>query len=141
MSPFILSIIVSFVVTAVLGFVWYSPAMFGKTWMRIMGDCVDSSGASKKGKGMLGMYGLQFLVALIYIFAFNFLLALLIPLNLFTTFICTLGIFVGFVLPIVAVNALWSGKPRKAAWKMFAISGGYQFVMSLIIGLVYWLVR
>lgn len=136
----ILPVLISFVIVNVLGFLWYSKnSPFGKTWMNIIG--MSESMPKPTKKQMAGMFGLQFLTSLIQIFSINFLLALLIPLNLLTTVICSVAIFVGFIMPIVAGNALWSGKSCKMSWKMFGISAGYQLVSALIIALVFWFAR
>lgn len=137
----IIPTLISFVIINVLGFLWYSKFMFGKTWMNITGACQDGESNNKKMKGMIGVFALQFATSFIQIFATNFLLALLIPLNLLTTVICSAVIFAGFIMPVEAGNALWSGKPRKMAWKMFGISAGFQLVIALIIALVFWFAR
>lgn len=137
----IIPTIIAFVIINVLGFVWYSKFLFGKQWMAIVGPCEDENGKPKKMKGMAGVMGLQFATSFIQTFATNFLLALLIPLNLLTTIICSSVIFLGFIMPVVAGNALWSGKPCKVAWKMFAISAGFQLVTALVIALVYWVAK
>lgn len=137
----IIPTIVSFVIINILGFVWYSKFFFGKQWKDITGACKDENDQPKKMKGMAGVMGLQFLTSFIQTFATNFLLALLIPLNLLTAVICATAIFVGFIMPVEAGNALWSGKSRATAWKMFGISAGFQLVVALIIGVVFWFAR
>lgn len=132
----ILPVIISFVLVNALGFLWYSKFLFGKQWMAIIGAT-----GTEKPKGMAGVMALQFVTSLIQVFSINFLLALLIPLNLLTTLICSFAIFFGFTMPVEAGNALWSGKSRKTAWKMFGISVGYQLAVAIIIALVYWFAR
>jgi hypothetical protein len=41
-------------------------------------------------------------------------------------------IWLGFVMPVQAGGALWSGKTKQLSWAMFLIGAGYQLVTLLL---------
>lgn len=138
MSPFILAVLLSFVVSMVLGFVWYSPLVFGKKWMRLHGLQPDTKPVLTT---MTATFSLQALATLFYVTAFTFVLAILIPVNAFSILICVLALYLGFALPVVAHSMLKTEKPKKVALQIFTITALYQLVQALVIGIIFWLVR
>lgn len=138
MSPFILAVLIALVVSIALSFVWYSPLVFGKLWMRLHGTRTD---AKPTMKAMASVMTANAVATLFYVTAFTFVLAILIPMNAFSILICVLGLYLGFALPIVAQQALWSNLPKRAAWQVFGITAGQYLVQGLVIGIVFWLVR
>lgn len=138
MSPFLIAVIISFVLSLVIGFVWYSPVLFGKTWMRLQGA---NPTAKVSMKDMTGVMAANALATLFYVAAFTFTLAVLLPMNVFSILICVLGIYLGFTLPILAQNALWTNLPKRSAWKVFGITAGHHLVVAIVMGIIFWIVR
>jgi predicted neutral ceramidase superfamily lipid hydrolase len=131
-----LAVLVCGIASMVVGFAWYGP-LFGKIWMNeIMGagSMTPEQVASAK-KSMWMMYLIQLILSLITagVLAFHIAnwsdptaSALLIA-------VCT---WFGFVMTTNAGAALWSGKPKATAIKMFLISAGAQLVTFVIYGII-----
>jgi hypothetical protein len=118
------AILVSAVVSMIVGFLWYGP-LFGKIWKReIIGPKED----------VWAYYLIQFILSIITAWALVVHVA-----NwangtpVIAIAICT---WFGFVMTTNAGAALWSGKPKMLAWKMFLISSGAQLVTFIIFGII-----
>lgn len=128
-------IIIAIVVFQVLGFIWYGP-IFGKTWARVIGMSFDHLSAEEKKamqKKMIPTYILNFVCSIVFILFYGFAFYA----SLLTSFGLGLVVYVGFLLPILAQNALWSGKSRKLTWHMFLIQAGYQLLSVIVLALLF----
>lgn len=129
-----LAVLVCGIVAMVVGFVWYGP-LFGKAWMQIMGaENMTSEQKETMKSNMWAMYALQFVLSLLTagVLAYH--------ISQWTGDTTALGIalctWFGFVMTTTAGASLWSGKPKKIAWKMFFISAGAQLVTFIVFGLI-----
>jgi hypothetical protein len=128
-----LAILVSGIILWVLGAIWYSPALFAKPWMAILGIKKEEG---KKSGLMLGMVAsligdlvLSFILAHIILWANAFGFAA-------TAFGfgngCVLGVltWIGFIAAPNLPQGIYEGKP----FKLFAINGGYWLVGLFLVG-------
>jgi len=130
-----LAILVCGVVALVIGSIWYGP-LFGKAWMKIMGmENMSEEQKQAMKKGMWGMYLVQFILSLItagilatHIAYWSDASATAVGIAICTWF--------GFILTTEASAALWSGKPKNVAWKMFLITASAQLVTFIVFGLI-----
>lgn len=147
------SVLVSALVTLVVGFVWYSPKVFGTIWMNETGMTEEKARQSN----MLKVFGLTII--------FSFMLAIIMP-TLVIHQIGTLGLFNGNInntsyvelmkthgdffrsfkhgalhgffcglfiaLPIISINALFEQK----SWKYILVTAGYWIVSMTIMGTI-----
>ncbi len=131
-----LAIIVCAIAAMIIGMVWHSKALFGKAWMQVMGVDPNMTDEQMKeaSKGMVWTYIAQFILSLIeaFILALFVMMAATIGMGIMTA----AWIFVGFMLPIIGGAALWSGKPKKLAWKMFGISAGFHLVTIIVYSVI-----
>jgi surface polysaccharide O-acyltransferase-like enzyme len=124
-----LAVLVSGIVIFVLGGLWYSPVLFAKKWVALMGK---TEAELKAGASGAAPYVLAFLCALVT----SFVLAIII--NHFPPYNAARGIFVGvlcwvgFAAPSSFGTAVFSGTP-KALW---AINTGYNLVSFAIAGAI-----
>lgn len=122
------------IVLQALGFVWYGP-LFGKQWGEIIGMPPRSAMTPEENKAfarsMVKVYVLNVVLTLVTVFAY----VVLISVSLAHPLMYTLILFIGIIVPLEASVAMWSGKPKPVAWKMFGIMAGYQFVSFLLMGL------
>lgn len=133
----IISSLITTIVATILGMIWYGP-LFGKTWMKVMGVHFDSTEDKKKAqKGMLPIYLTQMFVTFIMFLAFAYFNLFVGPLSVVGGIMFALVVWFGFVMPIEAGAALWSGKTKKLAWQMFLINTFYQMVCFAVAGLVW----
>lgn len=127
----LLAILGATALSMIIGFIWYSPMIFGKTWMRLSGITEDQMKVSKKL--MFPMYGLSFLSSLIL----SFVLALFINLGNDTTILqgltLSFWIWLGFIVTTHIYGVIFAGKPIK----LYLIDIFYQllslFGMSIVL--------
>lgn len=111
------AIILAALVATILGFLWYSPFMFGRKWMELSGipveqmDCAKTKGM---GKVMAVNSALTLLTA--------FITYIVIGLGL--DFVGVVSLWAGFALPVYAAPCLW----EKKSWKLFYINAGFGLV-------------
>ena len=135
-----LTILICAVTAMVIGFIWYGP-LFGKIWRQMMeGDTKSIEQNEAIKKSMWIAYLAQLILSIITAWT------LLYFISNWTNFTASfVGIAVcawfGFVMTTNASAALWSGRPKKIAWKIFSISSGAQFVTFIVFGLIIgWLI-
>ncbi len=147
------AVLVSALVTLVVGFVWYSPKVFGTIWMNETGMTEEKA----KQSNLLKVFGLTIL--------FSFMLAFIMP-TIVIHQMGTLGLFNGKVtdsgyvelmkthgdvfrtfkhgalhgffaglfiaFPISAINALFEQK----SWKYILVTAGYWIISMTIMGAI-----
>ena len=113
--------------TFVLGGLWYSPVLFGRSWM-VLNNLTEAN----LGKGNMGkIFGLSFLYALIM--AANLAMFLATP-DTTPAWGAIAGFLAGFgwVFLGIAIIALF----ERRSWKYTAINGGYMTVAFVLMGLI-----
>lgn len=131
-------VVAAAIVSTVIGFLWYSPWIFGKVWMKQMGitdkeveEYKKTAGAAAKVKMYVGPLGLSLVTAFIVAALFNSLVITTMGGILILGF----SVWIGFSMPVAANNALF-GKDTPV---LFLINAGFQLVnlvlVSIIIGL------
>jgi uncharacterized membrane protein YqjE len=149
------AVLVSSLVTLLVGFVWYSPKVFGTIWMNETGMTEEKA----KQSNMLKVFGLT----IFYSFMLSFILPSLVIHQMgalgmvggdvttakpsYTAFLADYGdafrtfkhgALHGFMtglfiaLPITAINALFEQK----SWKYILINAGYWMVSLMIMGAI-----
>ena len=129
-----LAVVVAGVVSMALGFLWYSPMVLGKQWIKEKGLNQEKLKAEQKKMGPL--YGLSFLIALITAYVLSHIMALSrnfygydpIPTGLITAF----WVWLGFVMPVQTTATIFGDKN----WKLLGIDTGYQSASLLSMGLI-----
>ncbi len=125
-----LLILLTSVAQFVVGALWYSPLMFGKTWMNIMEASHNSKEElAKMQKSMMPFYALQFFLTItssifLYFFLREFMLRGAIELALF--------VWVFLIVPTQVSAVIW-GNTKKNKWaKQIAITTGCSLVCYII---------
>lgn len=128
------AVLVAAVTSMALGFIWYSPQVLGKPWMKLMGYTQEDLKAEQKKMGML--YGLSFVLALIMAYVLTHVIAM--SENYFGMDRLTTGLtsafwmWLGFVMPVQATDTIFGSKK----WMLLGINTGYQLVSLLVMGIV-----
>lgn len=148
-----LALLAAAALTLVIGFIWYSPKVFGTIWMRESGTTEDKM----KGANMALIFGMAVFYAFLMAMVLQFLTihqwgaigmiggdasqakpSFNAFMNDYGTAFRTFkhGMLHGFIsglflaLPIVGTNALF----ERRSWKYTLISGGYWIVCFMIMG-------
>lgn len=128
-------IVLAVVAQFVLGGLWYSPLLFGKWWMEVVG-CADMSKEEMKKmqKGMGALYATQLALALLTTVAFANLLPYATQID---PFHLAFWIWIGFVFPVQIGSVIW-GNTKRAVWAKQIFTVGSCQLVSLL--LVAWIV-
>jgi hypothetical protein len=129
----LLAVLVSAISNMVVGFIWYSPILFAKPWMREMGyDPNDKAKTQEMQKSAGPAYAGSFIASLVAAFILAKVIGLG-PLNgPLHGMNIGLGVWLGFVATVQFTGALF----MKNSMKLFAINTGYQLVCYVAMGAI-----
>jgi hypothetical protein len=129
----LLAVFVAAISTMVVGFVWYSPILFAKAWMREMGyDPNDKAKIQEMRKSAGPAYAGSFVASLVSAFILALLLHWLRADNLHLGLNLGFHVWLGFVATVQLTGVLF----MKQSMKLFAINTGYQLVCYLVMGAI-----
>lgn len=130
-----LAVLVCAVISIVLGFIWYSKALFGNAFGRAIGMDMNMSPEmmKEKSKGMWKTIFTQLVLSFIQVFALSYLVFAIKDVSavMLALFVC-----IGFIVTNTAGGLLWSNYTKKNAWTIFKISVGYDLILFTIFGLI-----
>ena len=118
----------------VLGFLWYSPTLLGKPWMKLKGYSASTLKTEQKKMGKF--YALSFILALLTAYILAHVMEF--SLNYFhyprvqTGLTSAFYMWLGFVMPVQTTTMIFGEKK----WKLLAIDTGYQLVGLMLMGTV-----
>ncbi len=124
------AVLVSAIISMIIGAVWYSPLGFGQKWMKSMK--FKKSEMKKMQVSANQAYALGFVSALLTMFV----LAIFMQYSRVTSASHGASIafllWLGLAVPVLLGSYLWENKP----WSAFLIGAGYQLVSLLIAGAI-----
>jgi Protein of unknown function (DUF1761) len=125
-----LAVVVAAVAVFVLGWLWYSPLLFYKPWMRLRG--LDPGAAMASGKMPAG----KLVIELGRCLVLAYVIAVLVGALGLTSWMGAVhfGLMVWFGFPVILLtgSVLWDNVP----WKVAAIHAGDWLVKMLVIPLI-----
>lgn len=129
-----LAVLIAAVASMVVGFLWYSQAVFGKPWMKLMGYSAENLRSEQKKMGPY--YALSLVGALVMAFVLSHVSSLseayyangMLMTGLTTGF----WMWFGFVAPVQMTDTIFGSKK----WSLFAINTGYQLASLLLMGAI-----
>jgi len=128
-----LAILVAAISTMVVGFLWYSPLLFAKPWMKEMGyDPNDKAKMEEMKKTAGPAYVGSFVAGLISAFTLALILHAFRAEDLHFGLMASFHIWLGFVATVQFTGALFT----KQSMKLFGINTGYQLVCYLVMGVI-----
>lgn len=129
-----LAVLLAGVASMAAGFLWYSPLLLGKPWMKERGF---TEATLKKAQADMGkLYGVSFVVSLVSAYVLTHVMVM--SENFFhypmvsTGLISAFWMWLGFVMPTQVTATIFGNKN----WKLLKIDTGYQLVSLLAMGLV-----
>jgi uncharacterized protein DUF1761 len=125
-----LALVVAAVAVFVLGWLWYSPLLFFKPWMRLRGQDPVAAMAGAKMPG--GKLLVEFARCLILAYVIAVLVESLRIARLIGAVHLGLFLWIGFPVLILAGSVLWENTP----WKVAAIHAGDWLVKLLVIPII-----
>ena len=122
-----LAVIAGAISTMVVGFVWYSPVLFAKQWLKLSGL---SDAAVKQGAGT--GYALTFVGALFMAYVLAHFISYLGATTWMDGLTTGLWISSGFVATAYLSDFVFNKKPRN----LYFITAGYQVVAISVAGAI-----
>jgi hypothetical protein len=106
------AIVVASIVAFIIGALWYSPLLFGKQWMSLIGMKERDIEIAKE-KGMTKLYIVQFIITLITFTVLGFAISSLSITSARDAGFIGLLAWVGFIVPGAMGSLIWERKPFK----------------------------
>ena len=126
-----LAVLAAAIVCMVVGFLWYSPVLFARSWMIASGyDPDDKAKLAEMQAGAGTMYGLAFVASLLQAAMLAKLLAVMGIWSPLYGMKVGFGMWLGFVMTVQLTGALFG----RQKMKLFAINTGYQLVCYVAMG-------
>jgi len=125
-----LAVVVAAVAVFILGWLWYSPLLFFKPWMRLRGQDPVAAMAGAKMPG--GKLVVEFARCLVLAFIIARFVALLGVASVFGAVKFGLFLWIGFPVILLTGSILWENVP----WKVAAIHAGDWLVKLLVIPII-----
>jgi len=121
-----LAVLIATIVTMVLGFLWYSPVLFGNVWVKQIG---------LKKEEMSGGGSITYVLTALTALVGTYLLALLLTLTEERTIATgiTIGLIIGLIISVkIGMNYLF----EKKSLTLYFITIGYHLVTYLLAGII-----
>ncbi len=122
-----LAVLVAAIAAFVLGWLWYSPLLFFKPWMRLRG--MDPVAAMAGAKMPVGKLVVEFARCLVLAYVIAWLVALLHVGSMIDAVHFGLVLWLGFPVILLTGSVLWENIP----WKVAAIHAGDWLVKMLVV--------
>ncbi len=127
-----IKVLVAAVSSMVLGFVWYSPLLFSKPWMKLSGITKESMKKDQKNGSMNKTYAISTLISIVMAFVLNRLFNIVGINSVYSGVMMALWIGVGFIATTMITTVLYDKKP----WTLYFINVGYQLVSLVLMAVV-----
>ncbi|MCU1303901.1 MAG: hypothetical protein JWQ87_4185 [Candidatus Sulfotelmatobacter sp.] len=129
----LLAVLASALATMVVGFVWYSPMLFARPWMVLMGyDPDDKAKIAEMQKGAGASYALSLVASMIAAAVLGKIISVATINTALYGMKVGLAVWLGFVTTVQLTNSLFSRQPAK----LYAINTGYQLICYLAMGAI-----
>jgi hypothetical protein len=127
------AVLVAAVASMVVGFLWYSPLLFAKPWMALMGyDPNDKSKMDEMRKSAGKMYAIAFVASLVSAFVLGKIIVVTTVNSPLYGMKVGLAVWLGFVTTVQLTAKLFGNQPTK----LYLINTGYQLVCYLAMGTI-----
>ena len=123
-------ILVAGIASIILGWAWYSPALFGGAWNRMSGMTPEMM---EKGKRRMPLnVSLALLASMLVAWVMSYIGVLLGVYDWFGALELGFWCWLGFVAPTMLGMVLWEQKP----FRYYAIVAGYWLVSFVVMALI-----
>jgi hypothetical protein len=130
-----LAVLLAGIAATALGFLWYSPFLLGKPWMRERGLTPESIKAS--AAGVQKFYALSFVASLVTAFVLSHVMTLSQSYynysELQTGLTTAFWMWIGFMFPVQLTATIFG---EKRNFKLLGIDTGYQLASLIVMAVV-----
>lgn len=131
----LLALLVAALASMGIGFLWYSPFLLGKPWMKLMGYSESDLKAAQKEMGT--GYLLSLIATIVTVFVLAQVFNWIVPNTLTTALVVSLMLWIGFIAPVQFSDVVFGRKPMN----LYLINTGYQLVSVLVMGTILFYLR
>lgn len=129
----LLAILAAAASTMIVGFLWYSPILFAKAWVREMGyDISDKAKMDEMKKSAGPAYFGSFIASLVAAFVLALFFHEMHVQSINMAMLVAFHAWLGFVATVQLTGVLF----MKQSMNLFAINTGYQLVCYLAMGAI-----
>ena len=129
------AVLASVILFQVIGSLWYSPFLFGKKWMSLMGVTPEKMQDAKKEKvKMVKQYSVNIFSSLILTYAMAVFVSYSVVATIPSGILIALVLWIGFVATTNAMEYIWNVNNKP--WELYFINTGYYLVAMIIVGIV-----
>lgn len=119
------AVLVSAVVSMIIGGLWYSPVLFGNLWMKLSGITEKSMNEMKKKGGSAGKsYFWSFIMTLISMYVLAHFVKYVSAVNFMDGIQLGAWAWLGFMVPLALNEVLWGGK----SMKLFLLNAAHHLI-------------
>src|ERR1700720_2391294 len=127
------SVLVAAISTMIVGFIWYSPMLFAKPWMVLMGyDPNDKAKMDEMRKSAGKSYAISFVASLISALVLGKIIDVTSVQSPLYGMKIGFAVWLGFVTTVQLTAKLFGNQPTK----LYLINTGYQLVCYLAMGAI-----
>lgn len=127
------AVLVAAVATMVVGFLWYSPFLFARSWMLAMGYDPDNKAKLDEMRKSAGKsYALSFVASLVAAFVLGKIIDVATVDSALYGMKIGFAVWLGFVTTVQLTAKLFGNQPTK----LYLINTGYQLVCYLVMGAI-----
>ena len=127
------AVLVAALATMAIGFLWYSPMLFAKPWMVLMGyDPNDKAKIAEMQKSAGPSYAMSLVASVLAAFVLGKLIAVSGSVTAVDGLKIGLVVWLGFVTTVQFTNALFSRQRNR----LYMINTGYQLVCYVVMGAI-----
>lgn len=128
------AVLLASVASMIVGFLWYSPMLFGNIWAKLKGYTSQSLKVEQKKMGKY--YLISFVLALLTAYLLSHVMMMSLAFYnhgiMQTALSSAFFMWLGFVMPVQVTSQIFGEKK----WKLLLIDSGYQLVSLLFMGIV-----
>lgn len=125
-----LAVFIGSLVPMLVGFMWYSPMLFGKLWMKLTGMTKEKMEGSKKERNK--MYAMSYVPGLIMAFTLAMFMQKMGSETVMDGVTVAFWAWLGFTATVQATGSLFGGKSKE----LFFLDTGFQLVSMVLTGVV-----
>jgi Protein of unknown function (DUF1761) len=127
------------ILQTIIGAFWYSPLLFGKFWMKVnsIPENINKEEMKARSKGVGSLYAIQFLLTLLTdALLFTIVASMGKSAGIGAALIC-----LGFMVPMVIQNELWTTSDKAMKIKKILVVGGQVLISTVVAGVIFGLVK
>ncbi|OGG75147.1 hypothetical protein A3H74_04095 [Candidatus Kaiserbacteria bacterium RIFCSPLOWO2_02_FULL_51_13] len=123
-------ILIASIANMIIGFVWYSPHVFGSVWTRLSGVTPEMVESGKRRMPAVLLVAL--LAGMLTAYVINYFGAAWFVIDVVGAVELAFWIWVGFVAPVMLGHVLWEQKP----FTLYLINTLYWLVAMIVMAIV-----